>query len=222
MMDFSLITDLVAKVTHLRGSSRTFVPRYGTKRLLLMEKQRGVFGALRNEPTGVWEDCLRSKHCRKLLDATFVRGLAFVVDASLHLNHRSAAAACGEMYQDRTRALRASQRTLTLFRGGLSSVFPDLAHLAPPAERFLNVRNCFQSTEPRRGFEEERFQEFHTAQPRVAFLSGPFSDAVRATRGAAAGPVEWNERTRQTEESGSRRAEAQTPTLTFAVSCKSV
>lgn len=105
------------------------------------------------------------------------------------------------------RSLRAFQRKLKLFRGGFSSVFPNFAQLTPPVKMFLNVRKCFQSTEPsetlQRGFEEERFQEFHTMQPRVAFFTGPFSDAVRAPRGVAAGPVECiesNERNRLTEE----------------------
>lgn len=130
------------------------------------------------------------------------------MEISFHLNRRNRASAYNKMYQDWMRSLRARQPKLKLFRDGLSSVFPNLAHLTPPVKMFPNVRNCFQSTEPsetlQRGFEEERFQEFHTMQPRAAFLTGPFSDAVRTTRGVAAGPVECiesNERNRLTESS---------------------
>lgn len=160
-------------------------------------------------PLGFWRTD-SWEYCRKIRDAAFLRGLVFLMEISFYLNRRNTSAAYREMYQDCMRSLHAFQRKLKLFRDGLPSVFPNLAHLTPPVKMFPSVRDCFQSTEPsetlQRGFEEERFQEFHTMQPRAAFFTGPFSDAVRTTRGVAAGPVECiesNERNRLTEESSS-------------------
>ncbi|XP_035990536.1 general transcription factor II-I repeat domain-containing protein 2A-like [Fundulus heteroclitus] len=205
-LNFGHVMDWVTKVTNIiRGGNRSLCHRrlitfldevdaeYGDLQLHtdIRWMSRGKclerFFALRSEIPVFLENSI-SAHCGKLKDTKFLYDMAFLTDISAHLNHlNTLLQGRDQTVCDLYSHMTAFQRKLVLFIDGFSSPPANLAHFPACAEIRKESRQCeIQIQKYRADLEKlqeqfnNRFQDFHKMQPRIALFTDPLSAAVSA------------------------------------------
>lgn len=200
--------DLVTKVTNLiRGGNRSLNHRkfisfleemdaaYGD--LLLHTEVRWLsrgkclerFFALRNDiPTFLEENLTSdtSAYCTKLRDAEFLCDLAFLTDITAHLNHLNLRLqGKNQTVSDLYAHMNAFQNKLSLFKQGFSSDHPILTHFPACEEMRKDAPECKEIFKKYRSDIEtlqqqfnDRFQDFHGMQSRIALFAAPLTANV--------------------------------------------
>ncbi|XP_063075907.1 general transcription factor II-I repeat domain-containing protein 2A-like [Engraulis encrasicolus] len=209
-LDFGHVMELVTKVTNLiRGGNRSLSHRrfitfldevdaeYGDLQLHtdIRWMSRGKclerFFALRSEIPVFLENSVSvdtSAYCAQLKDTRFVCDMAFLTDISAHLNHlNTLLQGRDQTVCDLYSHMTAFQRKLGLFIDGFSSPRVNLAHFPACDEiRKANPRSEKQIQKYKADLEKlqeqfnDRFQDFHEMQPRIALFTDPLSAVVSA------------------------------------------
>lgn len=202
--------ELVTKVTNLiRGGNRSLSHRrfitfldevdaeYGDLQLHtdIRWMSRGKclerFFALRSEIPVFLENSVSvdtSAYCAQLKDTRFVCDMAFLTDISAHLNHlNTLLQGRDQTVCDLYSHMTAFQRKLGLFIDGFSSPRVNLAHFPACDEiRKASPRSEKQIQKYKADLEKlqeqfnDRFQDFHEMQPRIALFTDPLSAVVSA------------------------------------------
>lgn len=200
--------DLVTKVTNLiRGGNRSLCHRrfitfldevdavYGDLQMHteIRWMSRGKclerFFALRSEIPVFLENSVSgdtSAYCRKLKDTQFLCDMAFLTDITSHLNHlNTRLQGRDQTVCDLYAHMTAFHRKLDLFREGFSLRRANLVHFPACEEMRKDNPGCEKLLQKYRADIEklqeqfnDRFQDFHVMQPRIALFTDPLSAAV--------------------------------------------
>uniref|UniRef100_A0A3B1JTT5 SPIN-DOC-like zinc-finger domain-containing protein n=1 Tax=Astyanax mexicanus TaxID=7994 RepID=A0A3B1JTT5_ASTMX len=169
-LNFGHVMDLVTKVTNIiRGGNRSLCHR---RFITFLDEVDAEYGDLQLHTDIRWmsripvflENSISSDtraYCVKLKDTQFLCDMAFLTDISTHLNHlNTLLQGKDQTVCDLYSHMTAFQRKLGLFIDGFPSPHANLAHFP---EQF-----------------NDRFQDFHEMQPRIALFTDPLSAVVSA------------------------------------------